>query len=84
MPNSLVESARIDGARHFTVLFRIIVPLSLPSIAVIILYYGVAHWNNWFHAMIFLQTAREKISPAADPAGDLLQNTMQDSTATNG
>ncbi len=83
VPNSLVESARIDGARHFTVLFRIVVPLSLPSIAVIILYYGVAHWNNWFHAMIFLQTAREKYPLQLILREILLQNTMQDSTAIN-
>lgn len=55
IPDSLEESARIDGANDFTILFRIILPLSLPVVAVMILFYGVYHWNSWFHAMIFQQ-----------------------------
>ncbi|MGN8646223.1 carbohydrate ABC transporter permease [Gracilibacillus sp. HCP3S3_G5_1] len=55
IPESLEESARIDGANDFTILFRIVLPLSLPVVAVMILFYGVFHWNSWFHAMIFLQ-----------------------------
>jgi putative aldouronate transport system permease protein len=55
LPDSIEESARIDGAGHFTILFKIIIPLSMPTIAVMILYYGVYHWNAWFNAMIFLQ-----------------------------
>jgi len=55
IPVSLEESARIDGANDFTILFRIVLPLSMPVVAVMILFYGVYHWNSWFHAMIFLQ-----------------------------
>lgn len=55
VPDSLEESARIDGASHMTVLFRIVLPLVLPTVAVIVLYYGVAHWNSWFNASIFIQ-----------------------------
>jgi putative aldouronate transport system permease protein len=55
VPDSIEESAKIDGAGHFTILFKIIIPLSMPVIAVMILYYGVHHWNAWFNAMIFLQ-----------------------------
>ena len=55
IPESMEESAVIDGAGHFTILFRIIVPLSLPTVAVIVLYYAVSHWNAWFNAMIFIQ-----------------------------
>jgi putative aldouronate transport system permease protein len=55
IPASLEESAKIDGAGDFTVLFRIIIPLSLPTIAVMTLYYGVGHWNAWFSAMIYLR-----------------------------
>lgn len=55
IPDSLEESAKLDGAGHFTILFRIILPLSLPVIAVMVLYYGVGHWNSWFNAMIFLR-----------------------------
>ncbi len=59
VPASLEESARIDGANDFTILFRIIMPLSMATVAVMILFYGVGHWNAWFDAMIFLRT-REK------------------------
>lgn len=55
IPASLEESARIDGANDFTILFKIILPLSLPVVSVMILFYGVYHWNSWFPAMIFLQ-----------------------------
>jgi len=55
IPESLEESAKMDGANDFVILFRIILPLSLPVVAVILLYYGVSHWNAWFNASIFLQ-----------------------------
>lgn len=55
IPDSLEESAKIDGANDFTVLFRIIIPLSKSVISVMILYYGVNHWNSWFNAMLFLR-----------------------------
>lgn len=55
IPDSIEESAKIDGAQDFTILFRIIMPLSIPTIAVMILFYGVGHWNAWFNAMVFLR-----------------------------
>ncbi|OXS55243.1 sugar ABC transporter permease [Cohnella sp. CIP 111063] len=55
LPESLIESAKIDGAGEFGILFRIVIPLSMPVVAVMILYYGVAHWNSWFNAMLFLR-----------------------------
>ena len=55
IPPSLEESAKIDGAGHFTILFRIVIPLSLPTVSVIILFYAVQNWNAWFNAMIFLR-----------------------------
>ncbi|MBQ4110792.1 MAG: carbohydrate ABC transporter permease [Clostridia bacterium] len=55
VPESLSESALIDGAGHMTILFKIMIPLAKASFAVIALYYGVAYWNSWFHASIFLQ-----------------------------
>ena len=54
IPASLEESARIDGAGHFIILFRIVLPLAMPTVAVMILYYGVAHWNSWFNASLFI------------------------------
>jgi putative aldouronate transport system permease protein len=55
VPRSLEESAEIDGASHLTMMFKIIMPLSLPTVSIMILYYGVAHWNAWFNASIFLR-----------------------------
>ena len=55
VPDSLEESAQLDGAGHLTILFRIITPLILPSVAVVALYYAVSHWNSWFNAMLFIK-----------------------------
>lgn len=55
IPDSLEEAAKIDGAGHLIILFRIVLPLSTATIAVVILYYAVAYWNAWFGAMIYLR-----------------------------
>ena len=55
IPESMEESAKIDGAGHVRILISVILPLSVPIIAVMLLYYSVQHWNSWFQAMIFLQ-----------------------------
>ena len=55
IPESLIEAAKIDGANDFTILFKIVVPLSRATLAVIFLYYAVANWNSWFYASIFLR-----------------------------
>lgn len=56
IPISLEESARIDGATDFTIMWRIIVPLSLPVMAVMTLFYAVGHWNSFFNAMVYLRS----------------------------
>lgn len=56
LPDSLEEAAKIDGANDITVLFQIILPLSLPILAVMVLFYGVAQWNSWFNAMLYIRT----------------------------
>ena len=55
VPESLSESAYIDGANDLVVLFRILVPLIIPTLAVILLDYGVGHWNSWFPATVYLE-----------------------------
>lgn len=55
IPDSLEESAKMDGANDIVVLFKIILPLSLPVISVMILFYGVNMWNEWFDPMIYLR-----------------------------
>jgi len=56
LPDSMDESAKLDGANDFTILFRIILPLSLPVLMVMILFYSVGHWNSWFSAMLYIDT----------------------------
>ena len=55
IPDSLEESAHIDGANDVIILIRIIIPVSKAVIAVMILFYSVGHWNSWFNAMIYLR-----------------------------
>jgi putative aldouronate transport system permease protein len=55
IPDSLIESAKIDGANDFTILFRIVLPVSKATLAVIGLFCAVGFWNSWFNAMIFLR-----------------------------
>lgn len=55
VPESLKKSAYIDGANDVIILFRIIVPLIKATLAVLLLYYGVGHWNAWFNASIYLK-----------------------------
>lgn len=55
IPDSLEESAKLDGASDLTVFLRIILPLSKAVLAVIVLYNVVGQWNSWFNAAIFLQ-----------------------------
>jgi putative aldouronate transport system permease protein len=55
LPQELEEAAIVDGAGPATILFRIVLPLSLPSIATIGLFYAVAHWNAWFDAAIYMK-----------------------------
>jgi len=55
IPDSLTESAYIDGANDILIIFRIVLPLIMPTIAVLLLYYGVGHWNSWFPASLYIQ-----------------------------
>ena len=59
IPESLIESAELDGAGPWRTLFQIVIPLAKASLAVITLYYAVAHWNDWFNAQIYLQTPKK-------------------------
>ncbi len=55
IPDSLIESAYIDGANDMKILFKILLPLIKPTLAVLVLYYGVGHWNSWFPASIYIK-----------------------------
>lgn len=54
IPKSLEEAAFLDGASFYQVLWKIVIPLSLPAIATISLFYAVAHWNAWFGAVMYI------------------------------
>lgn len=51
---SLAESAKIDGANDIYIMFRIMVPISLPAMATISLFYALAFWNKWFEALLYI------------------------------
>ena len=59
-PESIEESAHIDGAGPLRTLVSIVLPLSLPSLATIGLFYAVAYWNNYYHPMLFITRADVK------------------------
>lgn len=56
IPTSLTESAYLDGANDIQILFKVILPLSMPIIATMTLFYAVGHWNSYFQAMIYLNS----------------------------
>jgi putative aldouronate transport system permease protein len=59
IPPGLEDSARIDGANDFAILMRIVLPLTLPALATLGLYYAVSRWNGFFWAMVLI-TEKEK------------------------
>jgi putative aldouronate transport system permease protein len=61
LPESLEESARIDGASEITVLLRIVLPMSKPIIATASLWYAVGHWNAWFDSLIYMNDFKKQV-----------------------
>ncbi len=55
LPKSLEEAAKIDGASEMQVLVRVVLPLSLPIIATMALFYAVGYWNSYFEALLYIQ-----------------------------
>lgn len=76
IPESLMESAKLDGASEVTVLFKIVVPLSMPIIAVIAMYSGVWQWNAWFDSMLYIT------SPTLKPLQAILQEMIKASSTS--
>lgn len=56
VPDALEESAKIEGANDFQIMWKIYIPVSKATLAVIVLYYAVSHWNGWFSAVLYLRT----------------------------
>ena len=75
LPEELFESARLDGATDFDILSRIVLPLSRPVLATLSLFYGVGHWNGFFHALMFL--IDRKLQPLQVILRDILLDAMR-------
>ncbi|KQX66993.1 carbohydrate ABC transporter permease [Paenibacillus sp. Root444D2] len=60
LPDSLEESAKMDGASNMTILVRIILPLSMPVLATIALFYAVTFWNDYFTSLIYINSVEMK------------------------
>ena len=56
LPDALVESAGLDGASEWTIMFRVVVPLAKPILATVVLFVAVQFWNEYFMSMIFLRS----------------------------
>lgn len=82
IPFEIQESAQIDGCGNFKILLRIILPLSMPILAVMTLFYSVAHWNSFFSALIYL-TERDKYPLQLFLREILIQSNMQDMIQTS-
>lgn len=54
IPESLEEAAKIDGANDIQILFKVILPISLPFVATFVLFYSVERWNEWWNALLFI------------------------------
>lgn len=61
IPSSLIESAKIDGAREGTVFTKIILPLSKPVMATVGLWAAVSHWNAWFDSMLYVSDSKKQV-----------------------
>lgn len=83
VPQSLEEAAKVDGASPIIILFRIMLPLTLPTIAVIVLYYAVAHWNSWFNEMLYLRD-QSKFPLQLFLREILINNTQEDMLVATG
>lgn len=74
LPESIEESARIDGANDFQIFTRIVIPVSTPIIATIALLVAVGHWNSWFDAVLYVNTA--KLQPVQAVLQQIIQGTQ--------
>ena len=81
IPESLEESAKLDGARNITILFRIILPLSMPVLATISLFYAVGYWNDYFNAMLYIN--RTNLKPLQLYLRDIVMSAIDSTTNMN-
>ena len=58
IPEALIESAQIDGATELRIFWRIILPLSVPTVASISLFTGLCYWNDWVNGLYYIRDAK--------------------------
>jgi len=75
IPESLIESARIDGAREFRIYMQIVMPLIIPALATIALFVAVGSWNSWFDTFLY-NSAKQELSTLQYELQKLLASTM--------
>ena len=63
IPDSLEESARLDGANDIIILFQIMLPLCAPSLAAIAMFYGVSYWNDYMHCLLYTNSSDLQVLP---------------------
>lgn len=61
LPESLAESAKIDGANDIVILFKIILPISLPGLATIGLFYALSYWNEWYRCLLYVDSSHSDL-----------------------
>ena len=76
LPKSVGEAAFIDGASHWQTLFFVILPMSLPALASLLLFTMIGHWNSWFDGMFYMNTP-EKYPMATYLATQIISNNKQ-------
>ena len=89
IPDALSESARIDGANDLQILFKIILPISLPGLATVGLFYALAYWNEWYKALLYIRDSKKYplqylIMQIQRNIQYVQQNAVQGGATTNG
>lgn len=78
LPESVEESARMDGASNFTILFRIVLPMALPVLAAVGLFFAVSYWNSYFAAVLYIT------KPSLKPLQQFLYELISQSVTESG
>ncbi|MCL2055825.1 MAG: carbohydrate ABC transporter permease [Oscillospiraceae bacterium] len=63
VPDSIIESVKVDGGNQFLIFFRIVLPISLPALATIGLFLSFAYWNDWFMALLYIRSTHMQMYP---------------------
>lgn len=83
IPESFIESAKIDGAREFTIFRKVIIPLIVPTMATIALFVAVGSWNAWFDTFLY-NSGKQKLSTLQYELQKLLSNAMSAGNRNSG